>query len=66
VKLRLSSKDVAWIMAQKFSFFAVKKDLTPLKKCTKQNYTTALDHFDGYVFLSGSSLNVNDEISNLP
>lgn len=52
-------------MAQHFSFFVVRKDMTPLKNCTKQNYTVALRHFDGFSWGPGRILNVNNEISYL-
>lgn len=57
---------LAYLQVQRYGFYAVYKDLSKLKGCALQNYNVAFSVLDKQSIQAGESLNLNNEISNLP
>ena len=64
-KIRIHKSSLAYQTIKKTNFYTVYKDTSILKRCTKQNYTVALNRINGKVVWSGESLNLNKEIMKL-
>jgi len=61
--IRVPLNYLAFDAIKNYSFYTTRKDLTPLKRCTKQNYTVALNSFDGVTLAPGASINLNNHLS---
>jgi hypothetical protein len=61
--IRIPAKYLWKNTAEKFTFYVTTKDLTPLKKCTKQNYKVALNSFDNFTLNAWESINLNQHIA---
>lgn len=64
-KIRIHKSSLAYQTVKKANFFTVYKDTSILKRCTKQNYTIALNKINGTILWSGEILNLNQEIMKL-
>lgn len=64
-KLRIHKSSIAYQTLKNANFFAVYKDTSLLKNCTKKNYTVALRKINGMLLFSGKTLNLNKKIMNL-
>ena len=58
--IRISDVQLAYMTSKSWSRYAVWKDMTALKPCTKQNYYVAFNLLDNYILASGAQLNLND------
>ncbi len=61
-KIRIHKSALAYQTAKKANFYTVYKDTSILKRCTKQNYTIALEKINGKMLQSWEILNLNKEI----
>jgi len=61
--IRMPLSYLAFDAIKNYTFYTTKKDLTPLKRCTKQNYTVALNSFDGVNLKPWASLNLNTHLA---
>lgn len=64
-KLRIHKSSLAYQTIKKANFYTVYKDTSILKRCTKQNYTIALNKIDGTMLWVWETLNINKEIMKL-
>ena len=64
-KLRIHKSSIAYQIIKRANFYTAYKNTSILKRCTKQNYTVALNQIDGKILWSGWILNLNKEIMNL-
>lgn len=63
--IRIHKSSLAYQTIKKANFYTVYKDTSILKRCTKQNYTIALNKINGKIMEKGETLNLNKEIMNL-
>jgi len=61
--IRVPVSQLAFDVIKNYTFYTTKKDLTELKRCTKQNYTVALNSFDGVNLAPWESKNLNKHLS---
>ncbi len=64
--IHLNKKHIAFYSIKNLWFYATNKDLSILKRCTRQNYTVALNSFDGMILKTNESINLNKHLSYLP
>lgn len=64
-KISIPEKYIYYEKSKELWFFVVRKDLSLLKKCTKQNYKVALSSFDNFILASWEVVNLNKHISYL-
>lgn len=64
--IHLNKKHIAFYTIKNLWFYVTSKDLSPLKKCTKQNYTVAINSFDWTILEPNKSINLNKHLSYLP
>jgi hypothetical protein len=65
-KISIPEKYIYYEKSKEFWFFVVRKDLSLLKPCTKQNYKVALNSFDNFILSPWKTINLNEYISYLP
>jgi len=65
INIIIPMKYVYYEKIKELWFFVVRKDLSLLKPCTKQNYKVALGSFDNFVLSSWSIINLNKHLSYL-
>jgi hypothetical protein len=65
-KISIPIKYIYYEKAKELWFFVVRKDLSLLKPCTKQNYKVALASFDNFILAAWKTINLNDHVSYLP
>lgn len=63
--IRISNLQMAYLLNKSRSRYAVWKDMTPLKSCTKQNYYVAFNALENQIILPSDTININDIISYL-
>lgn len=64
-RLRIHKSSLAYQVIKQANFFTVYKDTSILKRCTKQNYTVALNQIKDRILWAGETLNLNKEIMNI-
>ncbi len=64
-KIRIHKSSLAYQTVKKANFYTVYKDTSILKRCTKKNYTIALNKINGVILWSEETLNLNKEIMKL-
>ncbi len=64
-KIRIQKSSLAYQTIKKANFYTVFKDTSILKRCTKQNYTIALNQIKDKILWAWETLNLNKEIMNL-
>ncbi len=65
-RLLIPEKYIYYEKSKELWFFVVRKDLSLLKPCTKQNYKVALNSFDNFILSPWKTINLNEYISYLP
>lgn len=63
--IHLNKKHIAFYTIRNLWFYATNKDLSILKKCTKQNYTVAIKSFNWTILNPDESINLNKHLSYL-
>jgi hypothetical protein len=63
-KIKISIYALAVESIKQANFYVVYRDISPLKRCTKQNYFVALNALNNKVIQPGETLNLNQEIAN--
>lgn len=63
-KLKINIYALAVQSIKQANFYVVYRDISPLKRCTKQNYFVALNILNNKIIQPGEILNLNQEIAN--
>lgn len=63
-KIKIESYALALHSIKQANFYVVYRDISPLKRCTKQNYFVALNILNNKVIQPWATLNLNQEIAN--
>lgn len=63
-RLKIDIYAIALHSIKQANFYVVYRDISPLKRCTKQNYFVALNVLNNKVIQPGATLNLNQEIAN--
>jgi len=62
-KIKITYDELAQYYAEHLSYFVADKDLTNLWKCSRKNYTIAMETLDNYVMNPWDIFNVNQKLS---
>ncbi len=65
-KLRIDKSALAYNTIKDANFYVVYRDISPLKRCTKQNYFVAANILNDTIIAPGEILNLNKKIANAP
>ena len=64
-KIQITYNELAQYYAEHLSYFVADKDLTNLWRCTRINYTLALEWMDGVIMNPWDTFNVNQKLGSL-